>query len=234
MDRSNHHRKQYHKLAVGLYSISLLFGGAAFAQAAPSNTNIAGPQASATGNVTNQAVQVLQGPFAINQYGSGVTCQGPTFNIAPFVMGTRNYDWDPTSNLTGSGNLGVSASWQIPLDRESIDLCKERAEVEIKRQQAETDKARLDFELVRLLKCGEAAKMGVRFHPESPYAGICSDVIVLAPPQKPTTEVVNKVNINKPNDRSSLVSHLHGLSKCRVGRTDGGISLLHSQTGGKK
>jgi len=167
----------------------LLFGGSAFAQAAPSNTNIAGPQASATGNVTNQAVQVLQGPFAINSYGSGVTCQGPTFNIAPFVMGSQNYNWDPTTYQTGSGNLGVSASWQIPLDGESIELCKERARTEIKRQQAEADKARLDFELVRLLKCGEAAKMGVRFHPNSPYAGICSDIVVVSkPPPQPVEE----------------------------------------------
>ena len=179
----------------------MLFGGAAFAQAAPSNTNIAGPTASATGNVTNQAVQVLQGPFAINQYGSGVTCQGPTFNIAPFIMGTRNYDWDPTSNLTGSGNLGVSASWQIPLDTESIDLCKERAQVEIKRQQAEADKARLDFELVRLLKCGETAKMGVRFHPQSPYASICADVVVVIPKPKPPV-----VEPNEPNPETQTAN----------------------------
>ena len=40
------------------------------------------------------------------------------------------------------------------------------------------DKARLDFELVRLLKCGEAMKSGVMFHPESPYSKICADVVV--------------------------------------------------------
>lgn len=38
---------------VGLL-FSILFCGTAYAQSAPSNTNIAGPSASATGNVTNQ------------------------------------------------------------------------------------------------------------------------------------------------------------------------------------
>jgi hypothetical protein len=40
------------------------------------------------------------------------------------------------------------------------ELCKARAQAEINRQQAETSKAKLDFELVRLLKCGEAKKAG--------------------------------------------------------------------------
>ena len=48
------------------------------AQTAPSNTNIAGPSASATGNVTNQAVQVLQGPYALNTYGAGAACPKAT------------------------------------------------------------------------------------------------------------------------------------------------------------
>jgi hypothetical protein len=69
--------------------------GSALAQTAPSNTNIAGPSASATGNVTNQAVQVLQGPYAMNTYGGGVSCQGATFSISPFVTGNNNSSADP-------------------------------------------------------------------------------------------------------------------------------------------
>lgn len=160
----------------------------ALAQQAPQNTNIAGPSASATGNVTNQAVQVLQGPFAINSYGSGVTCQGPTVSITPFVTGNRNYNQDPATYPSGAGNAGISVGFNVPLDTSLIDLCKERARVETARQQAEADKARLDFELVRLIKCGEAMKSGVRFHPDSPYAGICADVIVIQPPAPPAPE----------------------------------------------
>ena len=148
------------------------------AQQAPSNTNIAGPTASATGNVTNQAVQVLQGPYAVNTYGGGVSCQGPTMSIAPFVLGNMNGSKDPETYQSYTGNGGVSFGFNFPLDGSLTELCKARAKVEMARQQAETDKARLDFELVRLIKCGEAIKSGVRFHPDSPYSKICADVVV--------------------------------------------------------
>ena len=148
---------------------------------APSNTNIAGPSASASGSVTNQAVQVLQGPYALNTYGNGVSCQGATFSISPFLMNSGNKSEDPESFATHNGNWGISAGLNIPLDGNLMDLCRRRASVEIARQQAETDKARLDFELVRLLKCGEAYKNGIMFHPESPYYKICADVVVKYP-----------------------------------------------------
>jgi len=155
---------------------------------APQNTNIAGPSASATGNVTNQAVQVLQGPYQTNSYGAGVVCQGATMTIAPFVMGNNNFNNDPEAYLTGTRNAGITMGFNIPLDGSAIELCKERARAEINRQNAEADKARLDFELVRLLKCGEAMKAGVRFHPNSPYAAICADVIIIQPPAPPAPE----------------------------------------------
>ncbi len=156
---------------------------------APSNTNIAGPAATATGNVTNQAVQVLQGPYATTSYGSGVVCQGTTMSVSTFAMGNNNYNWDPDAYLTGSRNAGITLGVSVPLDGGAVELCKERARTEIARQQAEADKARLDFELVRLLKCGEAMRSGVRFHPNSPYAGICADVVVVNPPAPPAAPV---------------------------------------------
>ena len=140
---------------------------------------VAGPSASATGNVTNQAVKVLQGPFPMNTYGGGVSCTGGSLTFSPFIMGNLNGNKDPSTYQTHGTNAGVSASFSIPLDGESTELCKARARAEINRVNAETDKARLDFELVRLLRCGEAARLGVRFHPESPYAGICSDIVIV-------------------------------------------------------
>jgi len=151
------------------------------AQQAPSNTNIAGPSASATGNVTNQAVQVLQGPFAVNTYGAGVSCQGPTMSLSPFVLGNMNGNQDPTTYQTQSANAGLSMGFNFPLDGSLQELCKERVRTEITRQRAEADKARLDFELVRLLKCGEAIKAGVTFHPDSPYYKVCADIVVRYP-----------------------------------------------------
>ena len=192
MDRSHYRNSIYHKLGICLYAVGL-YVSPVLAQTAPSNTNIAGPSASATGNVTNQAVQVLQGPFAVNTYGAGVSCQGPTMSFSPFVLATGNGNDDPETFKSYSGNAGVSLGFNFPLDGSLQEICKTRAKVEIARQQAEADKARLDFELVRLLKCGEAIKGGITFHPDSPYYKICADVVV----RYPKVEAV--VNANRPN-----------------------------------
>jgi len=191
MDRQNNRNGIGYKLGICLYAIGAFFCGTAYAQSAPSNTNIAGPSASATGNVTNQAVQVLQGPYAVNTYGSGVSCQGATLSVSPFVMGNLNSSQDPATFQTQSGNAGISLGFNVPLDGGLMEICKARAKVEIQRQQAEADKARLDFELVRLLKCGEAIKNGISFHPASPYHKICADVVVKYPN---VTDVVNGTN----------------------------------------
>ena len=37
--------------------------------------------------MTNQAIQVLQGPYITNTYGGGIQCQGPTVNFTPYVTG---------------------------------------------------------------------------------------------------------------------------------------------------
>jgi len=137
---------------------------------------------------------VLQGPYAMNTYGSGVSCQGPTMSLSPFVMGNINGDKDPTTYQTHSANAGFSMGFNFPLDGSLTEICKSRARVEIARQQAEADKARLDFELVRLLKCGEALKNGISFHPDSPYAKICADIVVKYPRVQ---DVVNGNTTNK-------------------------------------
>ena len=38
----------------------------------------ANPVANSSGSVTNQAIQVLQGPYITNQYGDGISCQTAT------------------------------------------------------------------------------------------------------------------------------------------------------------
>ena len=139
MDRSQNYRRFGNKFYISLYTI--IFCGTAFAQQAPSNTNIAGPQASATGNVTNQAVQVLQGPFAINTYGNGTSCQGPSLNLTTFGYGNISGSNDPTTYTNQSGNYGLSAGFSVPLDKSLQNLCKDRVKVEISRQQAEIGRA---------------------------------------------------------------------------------------------
>ena len=127
----------------------------------------------------------------MNTYGGGVSCQGATFSVSPFLLSSQNNSDDPETFTSRNGNWGISAGINIPLDGRLMELCKKRAETEIERQKAEADKARLDFELVRLLKCGEAYKNGIMFHPDSPYYKICADVVVKYPNVK---DVVNGSN----------------------------------------
>ena len=115
-------------------------------------------------------------------------------SLSPFVLGSLNGGGDPSQYQTHSGNAGFSMGFNFPLDGSLTEICKARAKVEISRQQAEADKARLDFELVRLLKCGEALKAGIYFHPESPYAKICADVVVKYPRVQDIVNGTNKVN----------------------------------------
>ena len=74
----------------------------------------ANPVANSSGSVTNQAIQVLQGPYITNQYGDGISCQGPTLNLTPFVTGSLSqghpfetmYD-DPVYNNADNNDDGI-------------------------------------------------------------------------------------------------------------------------------
>ena len=174
------------------------FGSTAHAQGDTPVTAIANPQASSSGSVVNNATQVLNGPYHTNSYGGGIMCQGPTLNISPFLTTSLSGQWpyESYAQLDGEGdrdrtgqknswafNPGISATISIPLDGNAQALCSQAAQTWISRQQVETSKARLDFELVRLLRCGEAVRQGVYFHPDSPYASVCSDVVVANAPR---------------------------------------------------
>ena len=64
----------------------------------------ANPIANSSGSVTNQAIQVLQGPYITNTYGNGISCQGPTMNVTPFLTGNiamkRPYEAVSYTHLT--------------------------------------------------------------------------------------------------------------------------------------
>ena len=180
----------------------LVFPSASFAQGDTPVTAIANPQASSSGSVVNNATQVLNGPYHTNSYGGGVQCQGPTLNVSPFVTSSLSGQWPYESyahlddeggrDRTGqknswSFNPGISLTISIPLDGNAQDLCRQAASAHTQRVQVETAKARLDFELVRLLRCGEAVRQGIYFHPDSPYASVCADVVVANAPQVVST-----------------------------------------------
>ena len=80
----------------------------------------ANPVANSSGSVTNQAIQVLQGPYITNTYGNGISCQGPTMNITPFATGLAVADTPPMS----LANVGVvEPSKQIEISLKTYWLC---------------------------------------------------------------------------------------------------------------
>ena len=81
---SKHHRYNKYLLAV----ISLLFAAPVKAETVGGVSATASPVANSSGSVTNQAIQVLQGPYITNTYGNGIQCQGPTRNFTPYVTGS--------------------------------------------------------------------------------------------------------------------------------------------------
>ena len=94
--------------------IALLFAAPVNAETVGGVSATAAPVANSSGSVTNQAIQVLQGPYITNTYGGGIQCQGPTVNFTPYVTGAvsaaKPYEdyWDsPVYDMTtdDDGNL---------------------------------------------------------------------------------------------------------------------------------
>ena len=94
-----------------------------------------------------------------------------------YYMPTRT---NQTDNYNVS--LGVSATWSRPLDKNLQELCKVAAQTNIEAMAQATANKRLDFEIARLKNCGELMKAGIMFHPKSPYAKVCADVVLVNPP----------------------------------------------------
>ena len=199
----------------------------------------ANPVANSSGSVTNQAIQVLQGPYMTNTYGNGISCQVPTMNITPYVTRTGSWmdpyesEWlDPVYNNLDANNddvpdnpgqilyfkpvrtgqksnqninLGFSATMSFSLNKEAQRKCMEAAQLQNDMQGQLIANKRLDFEIARLKNCGELMKSGITFHPNSPYASICADV------------VVNNVNTIKNHSHSIPTGNASDLQEQSIG-----------------
>ena len=189
-------------------------------------SSTAAPVANSSGSVTNQAVQVVPSRNMTWTYGSGISCQGATLNINPFVSTTTGWA-DPyeghyadpvydTLDITGafdsegnaipdgrpdnpgailfykpvrtgqktnfSINGGITATISVPLDRSHVRTCRAAAEKQVALLDATLADKRLNYEIARLKNCANLMKEGVMFHPDSPYASICADVVLVNPP----------------------------------------------------
>ena len=72
----------------------------AYAQGVGGVSATANPIANSSGSVTNQAIQVLQGPYVTNTYGGGISCQGTTLNMTPYIQfaDSRKDPWEDFYN----------------------------------------------------------------------------------------------------------------------------------------
>ena len=89
--------------------------------------------------------------------------------FTPFYLGN---DVQPDPYVRNQ-NFGAQLSLSVPLDGEMVELCKGLARKKI-------EKERLDYALIRALKCAELIEKGFMFKPSSPYAIVCDDVVPIA------------------------------------------------------
>ena len=177
--RPFYHNKRYHYLLIGLLTI-----GCTPAYAEGDETyNTAAPESTATGNVTNQAVQFQNnGAPSRQRYTNGVSCNGPTMTFSPFWLASENKPYDPESYSRG-WNYGAQLNFMVPMDYDTVRQCKSIA----KRVE---EKMRVDYELVRALKCAELMQKGFTLRPGSRVEHMCNDVVPIVSVIKPkTTEI---------------------------------------------
>ena len=110
-NRSNKHHRYYKYL---LAIIATLTCSPVNAETVGGVSATASPVANSSGSVTNQAIQVLQGPYITNTYGGGIQCQGPTRNFTPYVTGSASaskpyepYYWDPVYDISDLNDDGL-------------------------------------------------------------------------------------------------------------------------------
>ena len=166
-DRKNYRNGLYYCLLISLLSIAPV-------KAEDETNNVSNPVAAATGNVTNQAVQFQNnGAPSRQHYGSGVSCNGSTMTFSPFYMGNHTKPFDEEMSqrsYTVAENWGGQINFMFPLDRRGLAQCRRIA----KRQE---EKMRLDYELVRVLKCSDLQRKGFMLAENSRVYDMCSDVV---------------------------------------------------------
>lgn len=160
-NRTNH----YHYLLVSLLAVN-----PAYSEEDPKVSNTSSPVAAATGNVTNQAVQFQNNGAPSRQYFvNGNSCNGTTMTFQPFYMGGDVH----TDSYQRTSNFGLQIGFSVPLDGGMVETCKQIA-------RRHEQKMRLDYELVRALKCTEIMKAGFTFRPGSRVEVLCHDIIPIA------------------------------------------------------
>jgi len=184
-------RNKYNKRLLKLISLCLTVGTAtpSFASDIGGVSATANPVANSSGSVTNQAIQVLQGPYITNTYGNGISCQGPTMNVTPFLTGNiavkRPYEdsyLDPVYNNVDANNDDVPDNpGEILYYKPTRTGQKDSSTLSI--GVSATWSKPLDKKLQDQCKEAAAANISyIMFHKNSPYFKVCADVVLINPP----------------------------------------------------
>ena len=185
--RSTRNRKNYRNYCYYYIALCLLAITPAYAE--PEVQNTSNPVAAATGNVTNQAVQFQNNGAPSRQImGPNISCNGSTMTFSPFYMGNHTTPYDDTmtqSSYTVAENWGFQVNFMVPLDKRGSERCRRMAA----RQE---EKMRLDYELVRALKCAELQTKGFMIHPKSQLYSLCADIVPIASYLKSTQPPIPK------------------------------------------
>tara|TARA_Y100000361_G_C11131728_1_gene329379 strand:+ start:530 stop:952 length:423 start_codon:yes stop_codon:yes gene_type:complete len=123
-------------------------------------------------------------------FAANSNCNGATAQVTPFYMGNDTVPME-SQGYVRNNNWGMQVSLSIPLDGSMVELCKSIAR---KHEQ----KIRLDYELVRALKCTEIMKAGFTFRPGSRVEILCHDIVPI---------------VSLTNDRSSSQHIVSGDSR---------------------
>ena len=113
-DNNNQYYRLYKYLPAVILVTAQLLPQRALSETIGGVSATASPVANSSGSVTNQAIQVLQGPYITNTYGDGISCQGPTLNITPYVTRTKGWQlpyepryMDPVYDMSDLDNDGA-------------------------------------------------------------------------------------------------------------------------------
>ena len=114
--------------------------------------------------------------------------------FSPFYMGNQTTPFDETmtqQTYTVAENWGFQVNFMVPLDKKGLQQCRDIAT----RQE---EKMRLDYELVRVLKCAELQQKGFMLKPLTRVSQMCSDVIPIKTWEKAKKKVLKCNTPPKP------------------------------------
>ena len=108
--------------------------------------------------------------------------------FSPFWLASENKPYDPESYSRG-WNYGAQLNFMVPMDYDTVRRCKSIA----KRVE---EKMRVDYELVRALKCAELMQKGFTLRPGSRIEHMCNDVV-------PIVSVLNTKTMSTLSDQKA-------------------------------